>query len=343
VPSAVSKRPSNVMRHPVAQAWRQVCPHAALLQIAPVQIRGKNRIYRLYVAGRNGAAVIAKRCKREIALVERAVYEGILPHAAVPLLGYHGFFEEPGGQHGWIFMDEALGDSYSNLLAGHRAQAARWLGLLHSSVAGLPTHGQLPDAGPRRYLDFLHEICDAMPHHLDNPVLTPDDVLWLEGMRAHLQDVAAGWDQLEAACEGAPQTLVHGDFNGKNIRLRHDNGHSGVFVFDWENAGWGVPAVDLAQLAHPFGKLSASPDIPTYLATVRESWPNANAEALQRLAYCGSAFRALASMYWEAPNLATDWAHDYVGVLQTYAAAMDDALERLGWSRLEHDRPGVSA
>jgi len=331
VPSAVSKRPSNVVNHPAARAWRQLYPRAEPLQITPLRVRKrKNKIYRIDVAGRS--AVIAKRCGKEGALVERTVYERVLPLADVPSLGYHGFLEEPDGEHCWIFIDEATGDSYSRLLAGHRAEAGRWLGLLHSSAAGVAINGHLPDGGPRRYLDLLQTTCDFVQLHLDNPVLTSDDVMLLERNQAHLRDIAAHWDRLEAVCDGAPQTLVHGDFNAKNLRLRSENGHTTVVVFDWEDAGWGVPAADLAQ-AVLFSRLSASPDIPTYWSTVRERWPNASAEALQRLAHCGSAFRALAGLSWELPNLASDWAHACATDLQVYVTELDDALERLGWSK----------
>jgi ATP-binding cassette subfamily B protein len=333
-PSAVTKRPSNVMSHPAAQAWHQLYPHAAPLQITPVRVRRrKNRIYRLDVAGRAGAGVIAKRCGKETALIERAVYEGILPRAAVPSLGYHGFLEEEDGEHCWIFMDEAIGDNYSSLLAGHRAEAARWLGLLHASAAEVATNGHLPDGGPNRYLNLLRAACEFMQQHLDNPVLTPDDVILLEGFQAHLYDVAAQWDRLEAACDGVPQTLVHGDFSEKNLRVRSANGNATVVVFDWEDAGWGVPAADLAQLSLPFSKLSANPDIPTYWSTIRDRWPNASAVELQRLAYCGTVFRALAGLYWDVPNLANDWAHACAGGLQVYISELDDALARLGWDK----------
>jgi len=331
-PSAVPKRSSNVMSHPAAQAWRQLYPHAEPLQIAPVRVRRrKNRIYRLDIAGRAGAAVIAKRCGKETARVERAVYEGILPRAAVPSLGYHGFLEEEDGEHCWIFMDEAIGDNYSSLLAGHRAEAARWLGLLHASAADVVTNGHLPDGGPSRYLNLLRAACEFMQQHLDNPVLTLDDVILLEGIQAHLYEVAAQWDRLEAVCDGVPQTLVHGDFSEKNLRVRSANGNATVVVFDWEDAGWGVPAADLAQLSLPFSKLSANPDIPTYWSTIRDRWPNTSAEELRRLAYCGTVFRALAGLYWDVPNLANDWAHACAGGLQVYISELDDALKRLGW------------
>jgi len=181
-------------------------------------------------------------------------------------------------------------------------------------------------------LEILQATCDFIQQHLDNPVLTPDDVALLEQHQARLCDVAARWDRLEEVCEGAPRTLVHGDFNGKNLRLRSENGHSSIVVFDWEAAGWGVPAADLAQAAQ-FSSLSASPDLPSYWSMVRERWPNASPDALERLAHCGSAFRALAGLSWALPNLASDWAHACAPNVQVYMTELNDALERLGWDK----------
>src|SRR5438034_3057674 len=93
-PSAVSNRPSNVLNHPAAQAWRELYPHSQPIQITPLRVRKrKNRIYRIDIAGHS--AVIAKRGGREGALIERAVYERVLPCAAVPSRGSHGCLEVP--------------------------------------------------------------------------------------------------------------------------------------------------------------------------------------------------------------------------------------------------------
>jgi ABC-type transport system involved in Fe-S cluster assembly fused permease/ATPase subunit len=331
-PSAVSKQRSNVMNHPAVRAWHQLNPNAEALRISPVRVRKrKNQVYRLDVEDRNGGAVIAKRCAKAAALVERAVYEEILPRVTAPSLGYHGSLEEPDGEHCWLFVEEATGACYSNLLAEHRAQAARWLGLVHTSAADAAVKGRLPDGGPGRYLCLLRAACESMQQNLDNPVLTPNDVSFIEATLARLRDLDAHWDRLEAVCDGVPQTLIHGDFNGQNLRLRSTNGTTTVVVFDWEDAGWGVPAVDLAQLAVPSGKLSANPDIPIYWSTVRERWPNASADRLRRLASCGTVFRALAAMNWDAQSLAYDWAHTCTGGMHVYAAELEDALDRLGW------------
>jgi ABC-type transport system involved in Fe-S cluster assembly fused permease/ATPase subunit len=332
-PSPANTRGSNVMRHPAARAWCQLHPHAEPLRISPVRVRKrKNQVYRIDVADRPGA-IIAKRCGAAAALVERAVYEEILPRVAVPSLTYHGSLKEADGERCWLFVDEAGGASYSNLLAEHRMHAGRWLGLLHTAAAEAAEQGRLPDAGPKRYLDLLRAARQWMQQHLDNPVLTPDDVVFIEAVTERLDDLDAHWERLEAACDSVPQTLVHGDFNGQNLRLHSENGNSTIVVFDWEDAGWGVPAVDLAQLTVPSGKLSANPDIPTYWSTVRERWPRAHTDTLQRLAYCGTVFRALAALNWDAQSLPYDWAHTCVSGMHVYAAELEDALGRLGWDR----------
>jgi ATP-binding cassette subfamily B protein len=330
--AATSERRSHLMNHPVVHAWCQLYPQAVPRGIAPLRIRRKkNRVYRLDGAGPDGTAVIAKWCPTAVARVERTVSGGILPGLSVPALRHYGFLDDPDGEHGWLFMEEAVGVEYSNLLAEHRVQAGRWLGLLHTAAAEAAAKGQLPDAGPGRYFDLMRGIRELVRQHLDNPVLSPDDVAILEAIQARLDDLATHWDRLEEICAGVPPTLVHGDFNGKNMRLRSMDGNTSVVVFDWEHAGWGVPAVDLARLTVPFRRLAANPDIATYWSTVRERWPNASAEAVRRLADCGTVFRTLSALSWDAQHLPYDWAHMYVAGMQTYAAELDEALERLGW------------
>jgi hypothetical protein len=322
------------MNHPAARAWSQVHPSLEPLCVTPLRVRTrKNMVYRLEIADGTGGvtAVIAKRCPHATARVERTVYEEILPKAAVPSLHYYGSLDEPDGEYCWLLIEEATGIDYSNLLAEHRAQAARWLGALHTCAADAAVDGRLPDGGPGRYLNLLRMARESMQQHLDNPVLTSDDVTFIEGIQARLEYIEARWDRVDEICAGIPRTLVHGDFNGKNLRMRGASGHTTILVFDWEDAGWGVPAADLAQLTVPSGKLSANPDLSTYWATVRERWPDVSADTLRQLAYCGTVFRAVAALYWDAKHLSHDWAHAFAGGMQVYVAELDDAHERLGW------------
>jgi Phosphotransferase enzyme family len=333
-------RSATIKSHPAVRAWCQLHPHAAPAQITPLRTsRRKSAVYRLVGAGRGGSPVIAKRSRTAAAQIERTVYEGILPRLAVPSLRYEGFVPEPDDSC-WLFMEEATGSAYSNLLAEHRVRAGRWLGLLHSAAADVADGPRLPEAGPGRYLPLLQRVRAAASGNLDNPVLSPDDLGFLEGLVARLDDVAAHWDRLEAICHGVPQTLVHGDFNGRNIRLRGDEGDATVVVFDWEESGWGVPAVDLAQqLTVQSGQLSANADIPAYWAAVRERWPAVSLEACRRLAYCGTVFRAAAAMSWITHNLANDGAHACLGDMRLYAAELESALKELNWAGLVASPP----
>ena len=71
---------------------------------------------------------------------------------------------------------------------------------------------------------------------------------------------------------------------------------------------------------------------PFVLAPLVQRQPEAFA-ALERLAHCGAAFRALAGLSWELPNLESDWAHACAPDVQVYMTELDDALERLGWGK----------
>src|SRR5436190_4821874 len=330
-PAAVHERQAILMNHPAVHAWRRLYPHSGPQRITPLRVfPRKTMVYRLQGAGPGGCTVVVKRSRKAEALIERTVYEEVLPGLSVPSLRYYGSLEDADAEYCWLFLEDATGAEYSRLLAADRAQAARWLGLLHTAAAEVATKACLPDGGPNRYRELLRSAHEPIRKHLDNPVLCPDDVEFLEEVLTRLTALDTHWSRLEELCDGVPPTLVHGDFNGKNLRLRPASDGSAVVVFDWEDAGWGVPAVDLAQQAVPSSNLSANPDIPTYWSTVRERWPHVSIETLQQLAYCGTVFRALAALYWESFSLGTEWASRFISNIRLYDAEMAQALARLG-------------
>src|SRR5213596_2218382 len=223
--SAAGERRSNLKTHTAVRAWCELYPHAEPVSITPLRVRKrKSNVYRLEGVGQAGSAVIAKRCRTAVAQVERTVYEDILAGLPVASLRYYGFVDEPDAAFGWLFMEEAGGADYSNLLPEHRARAGRWLGLLHAAAAGVGARGRLPDGGPARHLQRLRAVRETMRRHVDNPVLLPEDVGFIEGLTARLDDLAAHWNRLEEICHGVQPTLVHGDFNGRNVRLRTIHG-----------------------------------------------------------------------------------------------------------------------
>ncbi|HVH66759.1 MAG TPA: ATP-binding cassette domain-containing protein [Gemmatimonadales bacterium] len=343
-PGGPATRRSTLRSHPAVRAWCELHPSAEPVQLTPLRFKKrKSSVYRLEGAGPGGAAVIAKRCPKAVGLVERTVYGDLLPRVAVPSLRYYGFLEDHDTEWCWLFIEEAQGADYSNLIPEHRVRAGRWLGTVHTGAADATDGARLPDGGPARYRRILGALQDTIRRSIDNPVFSPDDVVLLERLLARLDDLAGQWRRVEEICAGVPATLVHGDFNGRNIRLRTEAGDATVVVFDWEVAGWGVPAVDLAQVTVPTSQLCAAPDIPTYWSSARERWPMLSLEACWRLAHCGTLFRTLAAMSWNADDLANDWAHACLTDMRLYAAELDGALERLDWLHRRSPRQETAA
>ncbi|MBV7336730.1 aminoglycoside phosphotransferase family protein [Chloroflexi bacterium TSY] len=243
-----------------------------------------------------GKAVIAKRCRRTIAAVERIIYEEVLPHLPIASLRYYGFIEDANDAFCWLFLEDTCGVPYSPQIAEHRACAARWLGLMHTSTAKITAALQLPNRGPDHYLAHLKSGRSTIQQNLGNPALTGDDLALLASIIQQCNRLASHWDQIEQFCFAMPDTLVHGDFFSKNVHIR--NGWDGLELlpFDWELAGWGVPAIDLVQL-----------DMTTYRAVVQAVWPGLDGQTLQQLTDIGQTFRYLAAIDWESEGLAYRW------------------------------------
>jgi ATP-binding cassette subfamily B protein len=342
-PPRAAKRRDILLAHAAVQAWLRLDPDGQVpSQITPAKFKpNKTRtnlsVYRLAGVGDGGAAVIAKRCKGRDGTIERTVYERILPHVRLPGPRYYGAVPEPHDDPAqeacWLFIGEIGGEKYDMLRPEHRAAAARWLGTLHTEASQAIDQADLPDAGPGRYHAQMRATRDVIVSHIDNPAFNGDDVAFLEGLLTRFEQLDAGWAQVESAAAGLPRTLVHGDFNGKNVRVQASEAGPRLVAFDWEDAGRGVPAVDLAQVMAQSCRISASPDLATYWSVVRERWPQCDRADVERLAICGAVFRAVAVIAWDAHHLAHPWANGFLPNLQMYAAELDHALGQLGWAQ----------
>ncbi len=122
-----------------------------------------------------------------------------------------------------------------------------------------------------------------------------------------------------------PRTLVHGDLSPKNARVRASQAGSSLLIFDWDCAGWGVPAVDLAQ----FAEESLSPDLAAYASAMQPDWPDA--ASLARMAELGRIFWLIVATDWESQRLAGAWLEGPMRNLRIYQAAMADAIRAAGW------------
>ncbi|TMB07524.1 MAG: hypothetical protein E6J71_29505, partial [Deltaproteobacteria bacterium] len=258
--------------HPAVAAWRQLAPDAPDPERIEVLRQGKkSATYRLVEPTPGSASIIAQRACMAKALIERTVYEEILPHLPVTSPCYYGFrAEDP--HFAWLFLED-IGDERHT--ASDHAQlvlAGRWVGLMHTAAAHLPAARGLPDGGPPRYLDHLRGGLQTVRANLANPALTADDAATLGRLASDLDRLESAWAALACACTGLPATLVHGDLQRKNLYVRNDAGQTALYAIDWETAGWGVPAADLARI-----------DLPTYWSVVRSVWPDVRLEDARRL------------------------------------------------------------
>jgi ABC-type multidrug transport system ATPase subunit len=341
-PAVRAKRLENLRAHPAVQAWLRLDPaHRMPERISPAKVKpNKTRpmtVYRLEGVGAEGSTVIAKRCKRGDGLIERTVYEQILTRVPLPGPRYYGALPDPNDDPEkdvcWLFIGEIQGEKYDMLLPAHRAAAARWLGILHTEACSVANQVELRDAGPSRYRGQMRAARDLIRDHLDNPAFTADDLAFLDILLARFDHLEEHWDWLENASTGLPYTLAHGDFNGKNLRVQSSPAGPQIVAFDWEDSGRGVPTTDLAQVVTTSCRISASPDLATYLAVVRKRWPDCDQADVERLATCGAVFRALAVIEWDSHHLAHDWADSFVPNLRLYEAELAHALGRIGFTR----------
>lgn len=328
---------TNLLEHRAVKAWRELRP----ARTEPTWIetlkkhKGKSRVYRLGGVGPGGTAVVAKRCRRATALIERTVYEEVLPRVPMPMLRYYGFVEEPDGECCWLFVEDAGGGEYSPLVEEHRALAGRWLGAVHTAPVSPDLEARLPARGPAQYLEHLRSVREAIVRNPANPALSADDLVVLKDLVAQCDILESGWSRVERSCAGMPRTLVHGDFVAHNARVRPGEGGADFLPFDWGIAGWGVAAVDLAQ----FTGHSISPDISSYWPEVRHSWPHLDARAVQRLANAGAVFRSLAGLHWHTWAVTYQyqyeheyaWLRDFMGMVAHYRARLVNAMRAAEW------------
>jgi hypothetical protein len=317
------------LEHPAVKAWRQLGPE----RVEPAKIEilrgsahdaGKRTVYRLEAVGPAGAAIIAKRSRQGPARIERTVYQEILPHLPVSGLRYYGCVEEPSGLFAWLFLEDAGGERYSPGNAVHRALVTRWLGLMHTSAASVAAASRLPERGPPYYLELLRAARGALRQHLTAPALGAGTLAALEGIVSGLDALESRWNQVEACCEGIPATLVHGDFRPKNVHIRADQEGTTLLPMDWEMAGWGVPAADLA----PAGRLAACPqvDVTDYWLAVRDCWPGVELRDVRRLVTAGAILRRLAILYWDSLYLAHEPVETVLAALSLDHAELAEAV-----------------
>ncbi len=118
---------------------------------------------------------------------------------------------------------------------------------------------------------------------------------------AKLEAVVSMYDRVAIGLMGAPQTLVHGDFNADNIALEHDSDR--VLLLDWANAHVGAGLLDLVDLANfaisEFGTETLTYLLQTYRAAYRAaSGEPLASEPLEDLYLCSQIEKKMGLIRW---------------------------------------------
>jgi hypothetical protein len=327
---------TNLLNHPAIKAWEQLYPEGpqpkgfAVLRERKSAKEKKTAVYKIDGIGLAGSGVIAKRCRKETALVERTIYTEILPHLAIPALHYYGFLEEREGSFCWLFLEDAGSKKYKLDFDLHRVLIAQWLGSMHTSAASVAAAVSLPDRGPNHYLMQMERARDAIRHIMADSALEVQDRTVLGEILSTCSFLEMHWGQLAAFCEQMPRTLVHGDFAEKNGRVRPSLSRSDLVLFDWELAGWGVPAIDLHYFTR--SHLAAS-ELPAYWRVIQERWPHLTLKDIDTLVKVGAIFRRLDGLQWEV--------HTFIGGsvviglgrnLAIYQSRLANAIRAIEWN-----------
>jgi hypothetical protein len=194
-PISTESKQTSYEEHPAVGAWREVQPDRT--EVARLEVvEGSSQptsVYRLRGVGKGGSTVIAKRCRRRTALVERVVYEEILPELPLPMLHYYGFYEEPDGAFCWLFVEDVSREKYDPRQERHHVAAARWLGIMNMSAASIGAAGRLPSRTPVHYLKLLRSARDSIRLSASNPVLDAADLALLKTVVAHCDHLSVIW------------------------------------------------------------------------------------------------------------------------------------------------------
>ena len=328
--------------HPAARAWckltnRQSGPKS--IEIIQEQVRraeeiyrttSKPFVYRLTGVGPDGSNVIAKRYECAAASTECAIYQDVLPYLPVSTLRYCGLVADDDPQFCWLFLEDAGEEPYLLNAEEHRVLAGRWLGVMNVAAQQLRAATRLPDRGPGFYRKLLLASRETIREIVENSILCDRDSTLLQALISHCDAVERQWERIEQFCNLMPQTLVHGDFAIQNARVRSVSTGNNLLLMDWEGAGWGSPAPDLAQ----FVGGSLSPDLGAYHAVVCATWPGIGLAELERLAEIGRMFRLVSSLDWANTGYRPLEPHWYIEEVSWHERGLADWLRTVEVPRI---------
>jgi aminoglycoside phosphotransferase (APT) family kinase protein len=250
----------------------------------------------------------------------------------LPRLQYYGCVQSD-SERCWLFVEDAGVERYSPHIEEHRRLAAQWLGTMHTIAARVAVASGLPDRGLSHYVMRLRAASALVRRLLADIPLEGDDRIVLESIVAQCDQLTARWNAVKRICNSVPRTMVHGDFRGKNMRVRTHHSGTVLLPFDWETAGWGLPTIDLAWLVDDGAAVSSGRAMDIYRSTISQLWPELAVHDIGVLAHLGTVFRLLDAVNWACDGLSHERVDEAteksLGQLRFYQELMITAMGNL--------------
>jgi hypothetical protein len=220
-----------------------------------------------------------------------------------------------------MFLEDAGALRCTREDPAHRVLASSWLGALHRSGVNLARDARVPTRGPEWFLASLLESRESILAGLSNPAVASVDHRRLRGLAEQCERVAARWGRVEDACAAMPTTLVHGDFQPKNVYLRQDEDGLTLLPIDWEYVSWSVPGLDLGTFLR---KGYTEAELTAYSAA--SGW---DAAPLHEWISTGCALRAVFAVQWASKDLALPFPEQALRNLPFYGNDLERAVQQL--------------
>lgn len=317
--------------HPAVLAWRLGPALGQPSKVEPLKETPERSVYKLCGVGAPGGEIIAKRSPSGTLDVEKLVYDEILPELGLPSLRCYGLLPSSGSGDDWLFVEAARGAAFSPVSREHRALAGHWLGRLHQLLPSAAAAAKLPTRPPIPYYEYIRIARAEFARYRSTDATDAGAVSTLDRIEAQFDLVDDHQEEIGALRAGLPRVPVHGDFVARNARVDVVGDRRVMLAFDWQDAAWGTPEMDLAQAPLPSRGFAGNPDIDTYWLAVRARWPCYDLDALHQLANLATLFRCLVAISWDAPGLGR-WGARVGTRLRYYLDALDSVIQRAGWS-----------
>ncbi|HKO38097.1 MAG TPA: aminoglycoside phosphotransferase family protein [Solirubrobacterales bacterium] len=168
---------------------------------------------------------------------EISVYRDLLGPAGLSTPRFHGAAVEPERERWWLFLERVEGEVLTDV--GELSvwcEAAGWAGRLDRAVDGGGSGSALLERGSEWHERWLDAAIAALG---DDP---------LAGR------LGAARSRLLERLDALPRAFVHGELYPANVLAARGEGRARIAPVDWELAGSGPYALDLAALVSGWGR-----------------------------------------------------------------------------------------